>query len=218
MLPRDETLVVTEVMGIGCHEDGSGEVPCPPHGRNALIKILVGLVAIASLAGCSSSSSPKSAATSVVTTPPVATSTAAPSPSPTPSPTPTLWSVAVAQQQYLAEIAPGNADGVAINKLLDEAQPSLGALTALYTKLASDEDTLARALSAGLWPANVRPKVDALITATTESRTIEMTAGEAKSFTELNQTTGAASWNDVIDAGGSAAEAVRVALGLPGNS
>ena len=121
-----------------------------------------------------------------------------------------LWTVATARQQYLADVAPGNALVVQYNKM--SQTPLLSVLTPLCAQFAVADDALARQLSAGLWPDNAKVAVAAFVGGLTQARATWQSCARATTLTDAYAAT-----NALYDASPQA-EAVRIALGLPGNS
>lgn len=172
--------------------------------RLLVLVVTLGLLATA----CGGSSKPDAVKVAVSSAAAISTSST-PTPTPTPDPTPTLWSLPVADQQYLAMVTPGNALIGNLNKL--GAHPSLKDTNTICSQLATADDTLARALAAGQWPTQAQPAVTAFITALTAER-----SGYQTCSSETTQNTAIAALNATPHADAQA-EAVRIALGLPGN-
>lgn len=159
------------------------------------------------LAGCSSKTAPPASSASVVAAP-VSTSAA-----PASSSTPSVWTTAEAGQQYLTLIKATNADGAAISALPNTA--TLDQFTTLAKKIAADIASADQALMAGRWPTSVQPQITALESAALQERAVfEQASASASAADFVSTITGQQS---VFTAESGAAEAVRLALGLPSN-
>ena len=143
------------------------------------------------------SSAPQSAATTARSTP-------------KPSSSPTVWTTAEAGKKYLALAASSIADNAAYNKMTSD-NSTLEQVRAQVLRLAKDDDVFARALAKGLWPASVRPKIDAMVEALAKDRAGLLSASYAPTayevITKANSTGIEAS---------AAGDTIRIALDLPG--
>lgn len=178
-----------------------------------IVAICVAMLALTACGG--GSSKPKSLTTAA--SPSSATPTSAPPASATSSAAAAAWSQAVAQQNYLAYVAPNNTDVGSLQSLLDAHSQDGSKYRAACKKVAADDDTLARQMSAGLWPTSAQTAVSAFVTAITENRTAFQACANATTNTAINDAITSPTFEAATSAAASAAEAVRIALGLPGN-
>ncbi|HEY3715683.1 MAG TPA: hypothetical protein VGL39_14250 [Jatrophihabitantaceae bacterium] len=118
--------------------------------------------------------------------------------------------MAQAQAQYLSLVKPSNATIDAVNRMRDANDQSVSRWRTICRRAAADDHTLARKMAAGHWPASARRQVDAFVDALAEERTTWSLCATASSADDVN-----AAFNDYHSASGKA-EAVRIALGLPG--
>jgi hypothetical protein len=110
-------------------------------------------------------------------------------------------------------IKDGNRDLSTLNKLADENSTNLSAWKAGCAKIAADEDALARKLNAGAWPENAKSAVAALVSSTIKDRVSFQDCADAGSLDDVTSVLSARGQGFAAEA-----EAVRVALGLPGNT
>jgi hypothetical protein len=159
------------------------------------------------IAACSGSANTASTAAPASSAPQSVATT--PRPTPKLSPSLTVWTTAEAGKKYLALAAPSIADNAAYNKMTSD-NSTLEQVRAQVLKLAKDDDVFARALAKGLWPARVRPKIDAMVEALATDRAGLLSASYAptayEAITKANSTGIEAS---------AAGEAIRIALDLP---
>jgi fructose-1-phosphate kinase PfkB-like protein len=120
------------------------------------------------------------------------------------------WSIAQARANYLADVAPSKRDGTRLIAKGHVATPSNWTKFRDICKVtAADEDTLVRKLAAGAWPASVKPKVAAMITALNTERATYHACAAAQTSAEV-----VAAMSNPVSVR-PAADAVRIALGLP---
>jgi hypothetical protein len=161
------------------------------------------------LAACSSGHSAMTAPTSAAPQTSTVAVRPTPKPTPKPSPTPTVWTIAQAGKQYLAIVKGPNAVFARFNGMSSETS-TLEQVRAQVKAMANADSDLARALSKGLWPASVRPKIDAQIEALTKDRLDLLYAASAQTAYDVITMTNATGREE-----GAKAEATRIALGLP---
>lgn len=182
------------------------------HRTRAVFGVAAAAVALAiGLAACGSSANHNTAQPVAATSAKPATAITSVAPKPKPSPTPTVWTSAEAGRQYLAMVAPGNAQ-IDVYRKMDTNNSTAAQVSAQLTVMAKADDTFARALSNGKWPAAVRPKIDALIDGLAEERA-QLMSGAAQ--TTAYQMFAVANAPSTASA---KAESVRIALNLPGTS
>ena len=120
--------------------------------------------------------------------------------------------MAEARTRYLAIEKPFNQVLAKVSALGDT--PPLAPLKGLCRQLAAADDTAARQLLVGKWPPIAKAPIAAMITATTRERVGFLACARA-----TNTNDAYAGVNDANEHGASSeAEAVRVALGLPGTN
>jgi len=170
-------------------------------------------LADASLLAACGGSSHTTETTSPPSAAPPSTMRAAPAPSTERLPPQPAWSIARARAKYLAFVAPDKRDGAMLVALGHIVTPSNWTKFRDICKVtAPDEERLARQLAAGAWPAKVQSKVDAMVTALSAQRAAYQNCAAAQSAADVIA---------ALSNPGSvspAAEAVRIALGLPGTS
>jgi hypothetical protein len=124
-----------------------------------------------------------------------------------------VWSIAQARAKYLAYVAPAKRDGAELAALGHIATRSNWTKFRDVCKVAAaDEDTLARKLVAGAWPASVKPKVDAMVTVLNTERAAFQNCAAAQRSAEV-----VAALSNLTSVR-PAADALRIALGLPRSS
>jgi len=169
-----------------------------------IIACLVGITLL--LAGCSGSKANTSTAAAT------AAAKVAPTPTSTPSPSPTVWTMKEAGSKYLALVTPGNA----LTKQANALKPDdFSGWKTISMKITNADDTLARGLTNGLWPAPVRAKIDLMTPLVLKERVIWQAMAATTSMSALDSA--AVGLDQVNTEATAAATAVRIALGLPSN-
>ncbi|MFL6163748.1 MAG: hypothetical protein ACJ74U_16200 [Jatrophihabitantaceae bacterium] len=128
-------------------------------------------------------------------------------------PAPVIWTQHQAAHQYLVIVAPSN-KLIAQWGALGDGKP-LSSYTKLAALLAKSDDQFARSLTAGRWPADVKPKINTLVTTIIHERFAWKAVAAAKTVDQEVAAVNDPALNN--NAGPAAADAVRIALGLPSN-
>lgn len=126
------------------------------------------------------------------------------------------WNAAEARQQYLAYVAPVNAEETKLKALKPNA--NLPAWTSECAKIGRVFDTFQRQLEAGKWPKSAQPDVNELVHATGEQHTVFVLMSQAKSLGQLHQIIDSKNFNTAALDGDTASQDLRVVLGLPSTS
>jgi hypothetical protein len=131
------------------------------------------------------------------------------------APKPKTWSTATARANYLADVQAPNELIRQLQVLTNSQSQDHSRFNNLCASLATSDDLLARQMSSGLWPDNVSAPVHAYVPALLAERTAWQACAQTSTDSGIPAALQAA---EVANHNaGSAAEAVRIALGLPGN-